>query len=221
MGHLLLEVLPLALGAAVSPVLLGLEILALSSPKSPVARGWAVALGSGLVLIAVALGASFLRHLPARSRHSATDALIDLLLAAVLLLLAARSWSKRPLPGEQNSSKMATKLASASAADFVVAGMIGMVVNVSSLVLFLPAMREISRSQLNSGARLVVIAVVIVITLLPVLLPAAILSILGKRADGALRAISGFVGSQAKQISIVIELVFAVYLTVKGIGEIG
>ena len=51
MGTLLATVLPLALGAAVSPTLFTLEVLVLSGCRHPVSRGRAVAGGSAVMLI--------------------------------------------------------------------------------------------------------------------------------------------------------------------------
>ena len=47
-----------------------------------------------------------------------------------------------------------------------------------------------------------------------------LVSVLGVRAKPALDAAHGFVTKHSRQIGIAIELVFAVYLAVKGIGEL-
>ncbi len=48
---LLTRVLPLAIGAAVSPVVLVVQLLNLSSPRRPLARSGAFLLGSTLVVL--------------------------------------------------------------------------------------------------------------------------------------------------------------------------
>ena len=55
MGNLVVAVLPLALGAAVSPTLLALQLLVLSGGGHRLARAWALAAGSALVLFGVIL----------------------------------------------------------------------------------------------------------------------------------------------------------------------
>jgi hypothetical protein len=45
-SHLLFQILPLACGAAISPTLLIIAVLSLSSPVHPLKSGWAVAAGS-------------------------------------------------------------------------------------------------------------------------------------------------------------------------------
>ena len=96
MGSLLAVVIPLALGAAVSPTLFALEVLVLTGKHHPVARGWAVAGGAGAVLLAFGLlGVTVLRTIETGHHHrSLTGAVIDLGAAAALVLLAARSLQK-------------------------------------------------------------------------------------------------------------------------------
>ena len=55
MGPLLAAVLPLALGAAISPTLLALQLLVLSGTTHRLARAWALVAGSALVLAAFSL----------------------------------------------------------------------------------------------------------------------------------------------------------------------
>jgi hypothetical protein len=95
-----------------------------------------------------------------------------------------------------------------------------MVVNFSTLLLFLPALHEITRSSADLVARGLAFALLFVITLLPVLVPVGLVTILGERADPALEATHAFVNRHARQIGIVIEGAFALYLVWKGFGEL-
>src|SRR5450631_1395222 len=150
MGQLLVAVLPLALGAAVSPTLLALQLLVLTGPTHRLARAWSLALGAGLVLAAFSLlCVTALQHVrPHHGGHkSATDATV--LLASGLLLgaLAVRSRMRRPTVGEQHSSKIAERLTTAPTPWFVGVGAIGMIVNFSTLLLVVPAVHEITHSS--------------------------------------------------------------------------
>jgi hypothetical protein len=49
-GHLLGIVLPLALGAALTPTIVGVQVVTLSAPRVPSKRAWMLAAGCGLVL---------------------------------------------------------------------------------------------------------------------------------------------------------------------------
>ena len=223
MAALLASVLPLAIGAAVSPTLVALQLLVLTGTTKPVARAWALALGSALVLAAFSLlGLTVLNHLhPARhGHHSLRGAVIMFVAAGLLVFLAVRSIARRPTSAEQQASHTADRLATAPTAWFVGVGALGMVVNFSTLLLFLPALHEITRSSVGLAGRSVAFALLFVITLLPVLVPVGLVTVVGPRADPALAATHRFVSGHARQIGVVIEVFFAAYLVVRGFGEL-
>jgi hypothetical protein len=223
MAALLVAVLPLAIGAAISPTLLALQLLVLTGSTRPLARAWALAGGAALVLAAYALlGVTVLDHLgPAEHHHhSLRGALVMFVAGGLMAVLAVRSLLKRPTPAEQQKSRTAGRLETAPTFWFIGVGALGMVVNFSTLVLFLPALHEITRASVGTVDRVVAFAVVFVITLLPVLAPVVLVSAMGRRVAPALDAVHAFVTRHSRQIGIVIEVVFAVYLVVKGTGEL-
>jgi hypothetical protein len=223
MAALVASILPLAIGAAISPTLLALQLLVLTGGTKPLARAWALAAGAALVLAGFSvLGLTLLDRLhPDRHGHSSLrDAVIMFVAAGLMALLAVRSLRKRPTTAEQQKSRTAGRLESAPTVAFVGVGAIGMVVNFSTLVLFLPALHEIARSTVDLTGRAVAFAVLFLITLLPVLVPVVLVSVLGSRADPALRATHEFVSRHARQIGIGIEMVFSVYLIVRGVSEL-
>jgi len=223
MAALLVSVVPLAIGAAISPTLLALQLLVLTGSTRPVARAWALAGGAALVLAAFSLlGITVLNHLhPAKhGHHSLRGAVIMFVAAGLLALLAVRSLAKRPTSAEQNKTRTAGRLENAPTYWFVGVGALGMVVNFSTLILFLPALHEITRSSAGTADRVVAFAVLYLITLLPVLAPVGLVTVLGRRADPLLDATHGFVTRHARQIGITIEIVFAAYLAVRGVGEL-
>ena len=223
MTALLASVVPLAIGAAISPTLLALQLLVLTGRNRPLARAWALAAGAALVLAAFSvLGLTVLDHLhpPAHGHHSLRGAVLMFIAAALLAALALRSLLKRPTPAEQHKSRTAGRLETAPTGWFVGVGALGMVVNFSTLVLFLPALHEITRSSVDLVGRSVAFGLLFVIALLPVLVPVVVVSAAGERAAPALDATHGFVTRHARQIGIVIEVVFAVYLVIKGVAEL-
>jgi len=219
MGQLLVAVLPLALGAAVSPTLMALQLLVLSGPTHRLARAWSLTLGAALVLGAFSvLCFTALDHLrPHHAHKSATDAAVLLGSGVLLAALAVRSRLKKPTTGENHSDRTAGRLATAGTPWFIGVGALGMVVNFSTLLLVLPAVHEIAHSSAGTTAKAVVFGVLYVIVLLPVLIPVLGATILGRRADPALDATHRWVARNARTVATVIEGVFAVYLVVKGI----
>lgn len=222
MGQLLVAVLPLALGAAVSPTLLALQLLVLSGPTHRLARAWALALGAALVLAAFSLlCVTALQHVrPHHAHRSATDATVLIASGVLLGALAVRSRLRRPTPGEQHTSKTAERMTAAATPWFVGVGAFGMVVNFSTLLLVLPAVHEITHSSASSADQVVAFVVLYLIVLLPVLVPVLAATVLGSRADPALTATHRWVGRNARTIGTVIEAVFAVYLLVKGVRSV-
>lgn len=223
MAALLAPVLPLALGAAISPTLIALQLLVLSGSTKRLARAWALAAGSAVVLAAFSvLGVTILNRLhPAHEgHHSLRGALVMFGAAGLLALLALWSLLSRPTPAEHHQDRTAGRFETASTPWFVGVGAVGMLVNFSTLVLFLPALHEITRSTVATLGRFVVFAILFVITLLPVLVPVSLVSVLGERADPVLEAAHEFVARNSRRIGIAIEVIFAVYLAWKGFREL-
>jgi len=223
MGSLLVAVLPLALGAAVSPTLLAVQLLVLTGTTHRLGRAWALTLGAALVLGAFSLlcVTALQRVRPHHAGHrSATDAAVLLASGALLGLLALRSLVHHPTVGERQPSKVAGRLDTASTVWFVGVGALAMVVNFSTLLLVLPAMHEITHSTASTGAEVAVFVVLYVIVLLPVLAPVLLVTVLGSGADRALDASHAWVGAHSRTIGVVIEVVFAVYLVVKGVNAL-
>jgi hypothetical protein len=223
MAALLASVIPLAIGAAISPTLLALQLLVLTGGTEPLARAWALTAGSALVLAAFSvLGLTLLNRLhPNPHGHtSLRDAVIMFVASGLMALLAVRSLLKRPTSAEQQKTRTSGRLQRAPTVWFVGVGALGMVVNFSTLVLFLPALHEITRSSVDLAGRTVAFAVLYVVTLLPVVVPVVLVTVLGQRADPALRTTHRFVARHARHIGIVIEVIFAAYLAVRGVGEL-
>ena len=223
MEALFAAVLPLAVGAAISPTLLALQLLVLTGSTRPMARAWALAAGAALVLGAFSvLGLTVLDHLrPAEhDHHSLRGALIMFIAGGLLAALALRALIRRPTSAEQQKSRATGRLDTAPTYWFVGVGALGMVVNFSTLVLFLPALHEITRSSADLAARVVAFVVLFVITLLAVLLPVGLVTVFGERATPVLESTHTFVTRHARQIGVVIEVAFAVYLIWRGLGEL-
>jgi hypothetical protein len=214
MAHLLLGVLPLALGAAVSPTLLMVEVLALSTGRSPVKKGWAVAAGSATALAAItAAGLALGRAAAHRHPHHAIDAGIDALAAALLAWLVVHQLRLRDEPAKGPS--MLERLGETSASSFFMAGLVMMLTNFSTLILLLPALRVITRSPVDLAGQGLALGMLLVIALLPVLAPVGLVSLLGRRARPALASLNSFASSHSLAISVSLELVFCAYFLVK------
>lgn len=137
---LLGRLLPLAIGAAVSPMVLVVQLLNLAAPRRALTRSLAFALGCALVLFLWLLCAGWIASLlpPPGSGPDPTAAALNAVFALMLLGLALRI-AQQPLP-------VAPKPAAPGIWTPVLSGLLLMGCNLTSLVLFLPAVQDITRS---------------------------------------------------------------------------
>jgi len=218
MVTLLIAVLPLALGAAVSPTLLMVEIFALSSSITPVKKGWLVVLGAASMLLGfLALGVIVGVGIPHRAPHHGIDAAISTVAAVLLGLLVSRQFRNRNR--ESSKPTFAQRLDQATGRAFFMSGVLVMLVNFSTLILFFPAIRLITKSNVPLGDGVLAIVFLFVVTLIPVWLPAAVATVLGHRAKSGLEALNRFVSKRSFDITVAIEVVFIAYFVVKAILE--
>jgi threonine/homoserine/homoserine lactone efflux protein len=215
-----LQVLPLALGAAVSPTAFVVELLILSSRTSPRAKAWAYLLGFATVLVAAVV--LFLTVLSRAADadgggHTTTGRIVDGLAALLLAGVGIRSLMPKATPGEKHTSKVATRIGEAGPGFYVGVGAVTMLINFSTLILLAPACHEITRSMASSGVKAFCAVMLVVVTLLPVLLPVLGVTVLGSRADAVLARINSFVSRHSRQINAAVCLVLAALLAWKAI----
>ena len=96
------EILPYAVGVAISPVPIIAVILMLFSNHAKTngpafLLGWIVGLG---VVVAVAYSIADASNVATDSSASDGSSTVQVVLGVVLLVLALRNWRKRPAPGE-------------------------------------------------------------------------------------------------------------------------
>lgn len=218
MGATFAKVLPLALGAAISPVILLLQVATLASPRYPVRRACIVLGATALVVATVMLAVAATDH--AASTAPKTDPVVGgwirVVLAVVLLAGAVRA-ALSPAPEEQHPPE------GADAADapvhgwrYFLLGIVAMVTNITTIVLLIPATRDAASADLASGQRLLILAVVFLITLFPAYGPLLALAALGSRGPAALAAMSAWLHRHHKAVTVAVSLGFSVYLGISG-----
>ncbi len=224
-GELLARVLPLALGAAVSPTVLTMSVLILCSRRRPVARGVVFTLGVLTVLVVLTvLGLTvldrFANHHPTATERAVSDG-VDLALGIVLLALALRTWLRPHDPTRSDEPKHPRKAHGDSEhglwSAFVV-GVVLMVTNVTTIVLYIPMMKDIGRSEVSEAQQLLVVVLVVVIVSLPAWLPLVLRVVAPGPSQRALVRLEGFTTRHRRTIVLVVEVAFGLYLLLKGIG---
>lgn len=212
MGHLLGIVLPLALGAAVSPTVLAAQLVELSRKTLAIKRAWAVAAGCAAVLA----GFSVVALLVARSTGgsgspSEAGAIVKLTAAVLLVVLGVRNLRRPPRPPKpEHTEHHPLRRAFALGAGL-------MLTNFSSIVLFFPAMHEIGISSAGLDSKLIAFLLLYSITLMPAIGPPIAVTLLGSRSIPLLERLNRFFADHRRGIAAGLCFVFAALLSFAGI----
>ncbi|MEN4018215.1 MAG: GAP family protein [Methanobacterium sp.] len=222
LSALLTSILPLALGAAVSPTVLIGIILILSITKRPKLNGVAFYIGSIiLLLIVVALGVFVSKGavIASGTMPSTTSAYFDIVLAVLLILLGIRRTRKEDKGPDKDKFK---EDASPSAVKGFIKSMgfgFGLfVINFTTTILVFAAGKDIGLSPAPLFDKLIVIIALTIITLLVVEIPLLIYILMPKTANKALAPVNIWMQKNGKYLMAAIFFVFGIYLLVKGAG---
>jgi threonine/homoserine/homoserine lactone efflux protein len=212
-GTLLSQVIPLALGAAISPVLFLLTLTTLTGAR-PLVRGLALTAGAAVPLVVVgvfafAIGGSL------HTSH-ATKATIDLALGVLLVLVGIRALVRppaEPKPAEE------PRRPAGPARSFAL-GFGAMVTNVTTLALYLPAMKLIATSHVSDTDRVLAHVIVALITLTPAAVPVALVAVAPRSSGRILAAVSRFMSDHRRALPVVLGFGFGAWLIVKGVAAL-
>jgi len=97
------------------------------------------------------------------------------------------------------------------------AGAALMVGNVTSIILYIPAMKEIAKSDVSDSAKAVTTIIVMLITALPVLLPLAVRLAAPRSSQRWLASLNEFISKHHHSLIVGVEVVFGIYLLAKGL----
>ncbi len=222
MGELLAKVLPLALGAAVSPTVLALELLIFSAPRRPVARGASYVAGTMLVLSGLTVvGLMVTNH--GTGFGSSADPVtraIDGTLGFVLLVLALHTSLRAITTDRDRADDVGATAHSDRSASLPAAFLLGIVMmlsNFSTILLYLPAMRAVTASSVPRSDQLVAVVVAFVITALPILSPLVVRLVAPGPSGRWFDSLHQVVVRYQTQLTVGIEVIFGVYLLGKAI----
>ncbi len=218
MGSTFLTVLPLALGGAISPMIVILQLATLASRWHPVARSLMVLVANIAVVAVVTVVVVLADH-----RTSAGDVSSDtsdvvggwirvvlallLVASAVRLALGSHGDTTEPPPEQGSDVPQPRHLAR-----YFLLGVAAMVANTTTLVLLIPAMHEIATAGLAPSSTALLYVTVAVIVLLPSYVPLVALGTMGKRGPAVLARLSEWLRTHNRTVGIVVSLGFAVYL---------
>lgn len=222
MGSAIGDILPLALGVAISPVPVIAAILMLLSPRAKsTSVGFLIGWLLGIV-IAVTVFTLLSSVLP----QSGTDAakpirgVIQLLLGVLLILLAVRQWRGRPRGDEEpHLPKWMQAIDQVTFPKALGLGFLLAAVNPKNLLLAAAAGVAIGSAALDGGSTVLVIAVFTLIAASTILVPVVAYLIASEKLHRPLDALRVWLGKENAIIMAVLLLVIGVDLIGKGIGS--
>ena len=221
MGEVIGEILPLAIGVAVSVVPIIAVILMLFTDR---AKSNSVAFLGGWLFGLIAVGAIALAV--ANASGASDDAsepktgvgILKLLLGLGLLALAYRNWRNRPADSsEAETPKWMESLDAFGAGKSAGLAAVLSGVNPKNLALTVSAAATIAASGLDTGEQIGALAVFIAIASVTVAAPVLTYLVVGKKADNALDSAKVWLITHNNAIMAVLFLVFGVKLLGDGI----
>lgn len=217
------QLLPLAVGAALSPTLLVLQVAILSGPPPPLARSWALAAGRMTALAVITVGGtSLLARLPdfdVGSRPSTPLGVVLCVAGTVLLVVAAQQVTGRRDPsvlrsgggGPAERTRREGIVAAPPPYLFVV-GAAWMLVNASTLALYVPGMHVVSHAQVGWPVRVAGLLVLFVAASAAAVVPPLLVTLDGDSARARLERVRSWTEANSRRIEVAVASGFGVAL---------
>jgi hypothetical protein len=221
MGQAIGEILPLAIGVAISPVPIIAIVLMLGTPRAR-SNGLGFALGwlAGLTIVGGAL-------LALASGNSQEDdggpetwvSIVKLALGVLFVLLAARTWRGRPRAGQEAvMPKWMQAIDTFTAGKSLGFGVVLSGINPKNLALTIAAVTSIAASGISGGEAAGALAVFILVGSLSILTPVGIYFGLGAKAAVILDELKTWMSANNAAIMAVLLLVLGAKLIGDAIG---
>jgi hypothetical protein len=219
MGRAIGDILPLAIGIAISPIPIIAIILMLMTPKArqnglAFLGGWLL----GLAIVgAIVLIVSNVMGIATLNGPSKTAAILRLVLGVVLLYLAYRSWTHRHAGSEHHMPSWMRSLDHFTPGRAIAVGALLSGVNPKNLILNITAATDIAQFALPGFQQAVVLIVLILVGSLGVIAPVAVYYAMGEKSEAVLDGWREWLVANNATIMFVLLLVFGVVLFGKGI----
>lgn len=187
---ILFSLLPLGIGAAISPWPTTVTIMFLSTGR-PLAKALAYLIGYSAVLVAIGIFALTVfggGDYEGGDRSSAVGGTIDVVFGILFLVLALKLWLKAPDPSAPPPRWMSA-FGSINTIGAFLLGVFMMVTNFSTLPLYIAGLKEIVTANLNPAGTLFALVLFILLIVVELLVPIVVYARSprrgGERLDGA------------------------------------
>jgi hypothetical protein len=223
MGQGISEVLPFAVGVAIVPIPIIAVILMLFSQRARVngplfLLGWVAGL---TVAFGVVYALSDAGDVATDSTASDSVSWGTLVLGVLLLLLAVRSWQKRPAPGvTPPMPKWMAGMDAIAPGKALGLGIVLSAANPKNLILVIGAATGLAQLGVSTGNAVVALIVFVVIGSLSVLGPVAYSFAGGEKAARSLDELKGWLAVNNAAVMAVLFLVFGAVLVSNGLAPL-
>jgi threonine/homoserine/homoserine lactone efflux protein len=223
MGPAISDILPLALGVAISPIPIIAVILMLFSSRARTngpsfLAGWVV--GLALVCAIVSVLASTL-DVGTDSGASDGTSTLKIALGLVLIIAGVRRWRRRPAPGtEAPMPKWMAAVDSVSPVKAFGLGVLLSGVNPKNLLLAVAASATVAQANLSTTDTVITLAVFVVLSSLTIAVPVVFYLLGGDRAKTTLEGWKVWLAANNATVMALLFLVFGVVVFAQGTGRL-
>ena len=216
------EVLPYAVGVAISPIPIIAVILMLFSGRARTNGpaflvGWIIGLA---VVVGVVYALAEANDVATDTGASDGSSTVQVVLGVVLLVLALRNWRKRPGPGEE--AAMPKWMATIDAFTPVKALGLAVVlsaVNPKNLIISVGAAAAVAQAGESTSDSIVALAVFVILASLSIAVPVFFYLLGGAKAKTVLDGWKAWLSANNATVMAVLLLVFGAVLIGKGTGH--
>jgi len=217
---LLAKIFPLALGEMISPVVLSVMLVILSDKKAPLIRAISFLIGMAIAVTLLGVIGLNLNNGIESAKHQDITFWSDIILGFLLLALGVRAIFKKPKEQkheDEQSAKNAQDFGKKHLLRWFLLGFALNMVNLSSIVFYFAATKEISTSAANSMQEVLLTIFCGIFFMLPIVFPVVIYAALPKIAKKILNPIHFAITNYGNYINMVILFGFGFYLLYKAL----
>lgn len=209
-------ILPYAVGAAVSPLLLTIQIVILAGGVHPKRRAWLYTAGAAVVaaVIIALLATLFQGVTPSASGPSDFQRGVEITAAVILCVLALRSFLPVHASADDKPGKLQEWVQHASSGKFFFIGMIMMATNASSIIMLVPGIHAVEVMRPGLAPAIVALSIALVLVMLPALIPVGLVTLLGSRSNAFLQRLNEFATKHSRTITGCLCIMIAAFLLV-------
>ena len=210
---ILFSLLPLGIGAAISPWPTTVTIMFLSTGR-PLAKALAYLIGYSAVLVAIGIFALTVfggGDYEGGDRSSAVGGTIDVVFGILFLVLALKLWLKAPDPSAPPPRWMSA-FGSINTIGAFLLGVFMMVTNFSTLPLYIAGLKEIVTANLNPAGNLFALVLFILLIVVELLVPIVVYARSPRRGGELLDGARQWLEKYNRVITICIFVFYGILL---------